>query len=74
MNIARLHSWRTRLSCRNENSLGDLTVSIIGKELMSLLTGLEPDGVIAVSVFSNEPDSADCVLPVQVSAVETIYI
>ena len=38
---------------------------------MSLLTGLEPDGVIVDSVFSNEPD---CVLPVQVSAVEIIYI
>ena len=38
---------------------------------MSLLTGLEPDGVIADSVFSNEPD---CVPPVQVSAVESIYI
>ena len=38
---------------------------------MSLLTGLEPDGVIADSVFSNE---TDCVPQVQVSAVETIYI
>ena len=38
---------------------------------MSLLTGLEPDGVIADSVFSNEPDY---VPPVQVSAVEIIYI
>ena len=45
--------------------------SLIGWELMPLLTGLEPDGVIAYSVFSNEPD---CVPPVQISAVEIIYI
>ena len=38
---------------------------------MSLLTGLEPDGVIADNVFSNE---ADYVPSVQVSAVEIIYI
>ena len=38
---------------------------------MSLLTGLVPDGVTADSVFSDEPDY---VPPVQVSAVEIIYI